>query len=331
MATPVSSTIDPARMDQLETVWKDVRETVIQYGSITKAGGSLASVKDLTTRLGIDSQQPNWTNALEDILRQASSNDKPSVRVAAAGIARSFRILGMWGELLTTDVKDKEACLKARLVAGRVLRSLSRNPFMKFGDWLQEKIISRLLNAGCLPTGLIESYNRIYTDKGRESDDFDAVQEFTVAGMRDECAAVKEKVDAMKIGRFSAFLLKIENFLADVIGPSLSKIDAVANLQVRWRLVVARMDLLLLKMDAFTERDTKIFQGYVSQFKWMRKSLSKYAKEGFWKLGDDAVPFLHLKRIQLDSIEKTATLVQRRLAEFKLIEESTVFVFVECS
>lgn len=324
---PVSS----VEVDGLTKLWADVREHIIQEGSITATSGAISSVKDLTRRLGVDIQKPAWAGSLEDIFRKASVCEQSSVRVAAAGIARSFRILGTWGELLANDPNDKEICRQVRLISGRILRGFSKNPFLKCADWLQETIITRLLRASFLPTSYREAFHNVLGKKARESDAFDAVREFSVAGIHDEVAAVETKFSEMpsKMGRWKSFLLTVENFLNDVIGPHLSGVDAVANLQARWRIIARRMDPLLRKPEEFTNEEKQCFDGYAMQLRWTQKSLTRYAKDKVWEHGDDADPFLHIKRVQEPATGNIVTLVQKRLREAGFAVPEVMVVVVE--
>ena len=307
--------------------WKTLQNTALQEGSLgTK--GSAESVREFLGQLGVLTEPTKWEARLQELLTKAAQTGNVSERLAATGIARSFRVLGTWGAFVSTNEQDKALCNRARIVSGVFLRSLSHNFVVKFADWLREKINSFLIKRSLLTSEYEEAFRRKQALQARPDESFDAVVSFADAGIRGELSLIEEKIKKAP-GRFESLLLRIERFLRDVFPTSLSHHEDVARLQMVWRLLTREIDLLINQQN-FREPDEEKLKKYAWQFNCVKKVLESHRQRKHWLLENEEIPFIHIKRVlNGQHTSEIARKVQETMIQAKLMAPMDQMVVLE--
>lgn len=321
-AVMTTVTSDPQKMSPLTTTWKQLQENTLSDGQLLFAP-SVQAVKQLATNIGLDPQVPTWTTTLQELLSQAALSQDPAIKTAAAGIARSFSILGTWGAFISNDKEEKAFCVAARKVSDLYLRSLARNFLVRFGDWIREKIASLLVRRSILPTEYKEAFRRKQSLPASDEDGFDAVISFGDAGICGETASIQEKVNAKQLVAWESALSSIERLLHALLLPSLSTYEDMARLQMQWRLLTREIDTFLRNEDYLGDARVAKLKNYAWQFSCVKKVLENHLKHHHWSLDDEPLPYIHVRRClngkkESDVIKE----VQKEIVETGLIRSS---------
>ena len=318
--------IDPS----LKATWKILEENALQEGTLTFEAGSVRSVEWLARQIGIDPQTPAWSNQLLEFLTNASLSQEASIRIAATGIARSFRIFGTWGRFVSENPKEQKLCDHARKVSGIFLRSLSHNFLVQFADWLREKLTSILIRRSVLPSEYVESFRRKHALAARPEEGFDAVVSFADAGVRGELEPIDQKVNAKAIAWWESFLQSIERFLHDVFPQSLSPHEDVARLHMLWRMLTREIDMLASIESDLSVQEARQLNNYAWQFRCVRTVLESHRMRHHWNLKDEEIPFIHIKRVlNGQTPSEVARKVLQRLIEADLIRPEDPLVVLQ--
>lgn len=306
----------------LQETWKLLQRNTLHEGTLSADAASVQSVEWLAKTIGVqDVKSPDWSKALLTILTKASSSQDVSERIAATGIARSFRILGTWGYLLAKNPEEAKLCELAVKVGGVYLRSLSGNFLVRFADWLREKISFLLLKRSVLPSEFQESYNRKDGRPARKKEGFDAVVTFADAGIRGELIPIEAKIKAKQISYFGSFLRSIERFIRDVFPTSLSTHEEVARLQMLWRILTREVDGGLGHEEELSALEMKRLKNYVWQYQDVIKVLESHRQRGHWIRGKEMRPHTFVKRVlHGQSQDDLVMKIMQRAEEAELIK-----------
>jgi hypothetical protein len=284
--------VDVQKLSVLKSVWSELKDNVL-YDEALVRDTAVNSVKWLAKKINVNVQESTWAKTLQELFEKATLSKNVSTRVAAAGIARSFSILGTTGALSSKTKEDKALCLQARKIGDVYLRSLSHNFLVRFADWIREKITNLLVQRSVLPSAYEDACHRRLGTDARAEDGFDAVLDFTEAGLH---AHVPEIEACMKkeLAWRESLLKSVEQFLHDVLSPSLSDSEDVAQLQMRWRLLTRAIDECLTT--SFKDKDNKKLKNYALQFNWAKNQLAALLKNKHWKREDEEEPYFRAPR-----------------------------------
>ena len=307
----------------IQDVWKRLEQNAHESGDISEKG-SVDSVAWLARLVGIENvDSPAWSGQLVALLKKAGSSEDLSDRVAAAGIARSFRILGTWGYLLAKTPEQTAMCEQAVKASGIYLRSIGGNFIVRWADWLREKIGLFLCRRMVLTGECEEAYRRRQWLSAREDEGFDAVVSFADTGMRGELGPIDEKIRSKKITPWEATLKWVESFLHDVFPRGLSSQDEVARQQMLWRLLSREIDSALGREADLSEQEMKRLKSYVWQYTSVLKVLESHRQRGHWVRKAEDRPHTLVKRcIEREASYQFAMKIMQRAQEAGLIRES---------
>ena len=315
--------VDVQKLSMLKPTWSELKDNVLHDEALVQ-DTAVNSVKWLAKKVDVNVQEPTWTKSIQELFEKATLSKDVSTRVAAAGIARSFSILGTTGALSSKTKEDKALCLQARKIGDVYLRSLSHNFLVRFADWIREKITNLLVQRSILPSAYERACHQRLGANARAEDGFDAVLDFTEAGLH---AHVPE-IDACRnkeLAWWESLLKSVEQFLHDVLSPSLSDSEDVALLQMRWRLLTRAIDGCLT--DSFKDEDNKKLKNYAWQFNLAKRQLEAHLKNKHWNQEDEEEPYFRAPRCLNGRTENEVLKpLLKRVREANLIQDPILVV-----